>query len=138
MKFSLIHPSRSRPEKSEETMFKWWDRAMNRKEVQILVSCDLDDPKLQDYNDSYDGIVLMNHNRSAVDAINNAAKVAIGEIFIVVSDDTDCPMHWDKILSDAIGQSKDFVMKTDDRIQKRIITMMIMDRVYYSRDGRVF
>lgn len=139
MKFSLIHPSRSRERKSYATISKWYDRLYASGEVvELIVSCDSDDPQLRDYKDSYKTDVLINDNRSAVDAINNAAKIASGDVFIVVSDDTDCPMHWDKILFDAIGESKDFVMKTDDGIQRRIITMPIMDRIYYERDGYIY
>lgn len=85
-----------------------------------------------------DSKLIVSRNRSAVDAVNHGAEQCDGDILIVVSDDTDCPIHWDKILIDAIGQSKDFVMKTDDGIQKRIITMPIIDRTYYERDGHIY
>src|SRR5688500_18711294 len=148
MKFSIIHPTRSRPEKSISTLNKWVDRCYNDEEIEVIISIDLDDPRYKDYCKGmfmhqypvkiYPNIKITdNQNRSAVDAINNAAKIATGDILIVVSDDTDCSIHWDKILTDAIGQSKDFVMKTDDGIQKRIITMPILDRTYYERDGHI-
>lgn len=140
MKFSLIHPSRSRPDKSFDTLSKWINRGSRN--IELIVSCDSTDDTYIDYIDnSYDVLhyaLIKHNNRSAVDAINNAAKIASGDVFIVVSDDTDCPMHWDKILTDAIGESKDFVMKTDDGIQRRIITMPIMDRTYYERDGYIY
>lgn len=141
MKFSLIHPSRSRPEKSLCTIDKWFsNRCKCGIEAEIIVSLDVDDPELDKYNKLLFHLknIIVNKNRSVVDAINNAAKVATGDVFIIVSDDTACPRHWDKILTDAIGQSKDFVIKTDDGIQKRIITMPIMDRAYYNRDGYIY
>lgn len=148
MKFSLIHPSRSRPEKSLQTVCKWASRA-GTKDFEILLSNDLDDPYLQQYWKNmfmhqyppyYSKFIGEggHNNKNAIEAINRAAKEATGDILIVVSDDTDCPMHWDKILLDAIGNNKDFVMKTDDGIQKRIITMPIMDRAYFKRDGYIY
>jgi hypothetical protein len=138
MKFSLIHPSRSRPEKSRDTMLKWI-RSMAVTDFELIVSVDKEDPMLGRYGIMYPSDVIeVNENKNAVEAINNAAKISKGDILIVVSDDSECPLHWDKILLDAIGQSKDFVMKTDDGIQKRIITMPIMDRIYYSRDGHIY
>lgn len=146
MKFSLIHPSRSRPEKSADTILKWRSRAVSR--FQLIVSVDEDDDyvaysqmhHLPVYSQNLHGQdrLLISRNKSTVEAINKGALIADGDILIVVSDDTDCPEHWDKILTDAIGQSRDFVMKTDDGIQKRIITMPIMDRAYFNRDGYIY
>lgn len=138
MKFSLIHPSRSRPDKSKETTLKWI-RNMASKDFELIVSVDSDDPMLGRYRVIYPSDVLeVNDNKNTVQAINHAAEISTGEIMIVVSDDTSCPEHWDKILTEAIGQSKDFVMKTWDGIQKRIITMPIMDRAYYNRDKHIY
>lgn len=143
MKFSLIHPTRSRPDKSAATISKWISRCDDYwNNLEVIISRDKDDESKYDYKfaSAWTKLitVIESENKSAVDAINEGAKLATGDIFIVVSDDTDCPMHWDKILLDAIGQSKDFVMKTDDGIQKRIITMPIMDRIYYNRDGHIY
>jgi hypothetical protein len=142
MKFSLIHPSRSRPEKSISTMMNWIARSAFRN-LDIILIVDYDDHTLKVYYKQYEKLNfpflwLDNQNDNAIQAINKGAKEASGDILIVISDDTDCPINWDKILTDAIGQSKDFVMKVDDGIQKRIITMPIMDRAYYNRDGRIY
>lgn len=140
MKFSLIHPSRSRPDKSFATISKWSERFVSGYgPFELIVSVDADDNKLKEYKEKYsERHLIINDNKSTVSAINNAAKIASGDIFIVVSDDSDCPNEWNEILMDAIGESKDFVMKTDDGIQKRIITMTIMDRLYFERDGYIY
>lgn len=145
MKFSLIHPSRSRPEKSKHTVSKWISFAEDKRNIEVILSLDLDDERLGEYLETrhisaYMPLItpILNDNKSAVEAINNAAKQATGDIFIVVSDDTDCKTDWDKTLRAAIGQSTDFVMKVNDGIQKRIITMPIMDRIYYNRDGHIY
>jgi len=143
MKFSIIHPSRQRPEKSYNTLKNWVAKTLfNNHDFEIIVSLDKDDLSIYDYDGAiFDDVIpkiIRNDNRSAVEAVNHAAQVATGDVFIVVSDDTDCPRLWDQVLIDAIGQSKDFVMKTDDGIQKRIITMPILDRAYYERDGHIY
>ena len=57
---------------------------------------------------------------------------------IVVSDDTDAIKGWDRILTQAIGTHTDFVLKVNDGIQDWIVTMPIMDRVYYNRFGYIY
>lgn len=135
---SLIHPSRGRPEKSIQTVKKWREAAGDY--IQVVVSVDTDDPKLEDYNYYYqaNGAYTVNKNRSAVDAINKGAQLAIGDILIVVSDDTECPPNWDSFLLKWLRGKKDFIVKTQDGIQPWIITMPIMDRAYYNRFGYIY
>lgn len=145
MKFSLLHPSRSRPHKSVRTIEKWLDCSAST-DYELIVSVDESDPSLDQYKSFYNKgrfanpnvKVIVNNNRSAVDAINNAAKASTGEVMIVVSDDTDTIKGWDRVLSQAIGTHTDFVLKVYDGIQEWIITMPIMDRVYYNRFGYVY
>jgi hypothetical protein len=134
---SLLHPSRGRPEKSFETVQKWIQRAGNVS-IELIVSLDEDDPELQGYREMHVSLLEINKNRSAVDAINNAAKKARGNILIVVSDDTDCPENWAVDLLKCVEGKTDFIAKTNDGIQKWIITMPIMDRAYYNRFGYVY
>lgn len=138
---SIIHPSRGRPHQSFATISKWIARA--GVSLDVIVSLDQSDLELNKYIELYNtpfstitGIV--NENRNAIEAINIAAKLAKGNILIVVSDDTDCPSQWGVRLLAAIGDKKDFVLKTDDGIQKTMITMPIMDRTYYNRDRYIY
>ena len=142
---SLIHPSRGRPEKSRDTITKWINLS-NSKDIEVIISLDIDDSIKYKYEitgfaalESPRGIFSMaGINRSAVDAINEGAKVSTGNILIVVSDDTDCYPGWDAgILQDCAGKN-DFIIKTQDGIQKWIITMPIMDRAYYNRFGYIY
>jgi glycosyltransferase involved in cell wall biosynthesis len=137
---SIIHPTRSRPEKSVETVDKWIDLSSNYANIQLIVSLDEDDPKLDEYKQAYDSLAyIINRNRSCVDAINNAAKKANGDILIVVSDDTDCFVDWDLyILKVSEGMGNDWILKTQDGIQPWIITAPIMDRAYYNRFGYIY
>lgn len=137
---SIIHPSRGRPQKSFETIRKW-NRAFmgcDRERVELIVSVDMDDICLNAYINLHGKNVIVNHNRSAVDAVNNAAKASTGNILIVVSDDTDCPDHWNIILTDAIGQSKDFLLKVDHGLKNSVVTMPVMDRAFYNRTGYIY
>lgn len=141
MKFSLIHPSRSRPTKSFSATQAWLN-SCSTTEVELIVSIDENDPHRDQYKLIYNPIqkakVIVNNNRSAVDAINNAAKVSTGEILIVVSDDTDCIRNWDDIILKATAGCKDFILKTYDGVQKWLCTMPIMDRTYYNRFGYIY
>lgn len=137
MKISLLHPSRSRPERSYQTIQKWRYMA-GIDDFEIIVCIDVDDPLVGKYFQLYADWTYAKLNRSAVDAINNAAKVATGDIFIVVSDDTDCPQNWAVDLLKHLEDKTDFIAKVQDGIQDWIITMPIMDRVYYNRFGYIY
>jgi hypothetical protein len=145
MSFTLIHPSRGRALKSKQTYDAWSSAAKYPDGAKWLCSLDWDDD-IGAYMDAYTehGIPRMSpiisKNKSAVDAINNAASHwrADGDIFIVVSDDTEPCVHWDeKILNEVEGKT-DWILKTQDGIQKWIITMPIMDRAYYNRFGYIY
>lgn len=136
MKISLIHPSRSRPEKSAATIEKWFQRAASRV-YELIVSIDADDPLAFEYEERC-WRILKSNNRSAVDAINNAAKIATGDIFIVVSDDTDCPNGWDEKIVNSVQGKSDYLLRVNDGIQRWIVTMTVMDRAYYNRFGYIY
>jgi hypothetical protein len=102
------------------------------------VSVDEDDPQVEEYKTWYEGNVIVNKNRSAVEAINNAAKIATGDVFIVVSDDTEPCNAWVEYIYHEANGRKDWILKTQDGIQPYIITMPIMDRAYYNRAGYIY
>lgn len=141
---SALFPSRSRPIKAITNLSKWYYCAL--KESEMIISLDEDDPCLDEYKTLSKGFpckIIVNKNRSAVDAINEAAKVATGDIFIVVSDDTECttptiPDGWDTLLLKEVEGETDWILKTQDGIQPWIITMPVMDRVYYNRFGYIY
>jgi aspartyl-tRNA synthetase len=134
---SVIHPSRSRIKQSKKTTYDWrW--FAGHKDFELIVSCDLDDPELEEYKKWYDGNILVSENKSSVEAINNAAKIAKGDILIVVSDDTSCCDLWDTALLKIVEGKTDWILKTQDGIQPWIITMPIMDRAYYNRFGYIY
>lgn len=138
---SVIHPSKGRPEQAIDTANNWIAKADN--EVEYVISIDKSDPLSNKYLHviQWESQNIMYHewdNKSAIEAINNAAKHTDGDIIIVVSDDFDCPEHWDTLLLEAIGGKQDFCAKTSDGHQDWLITLPIMDRKYYELFGYVY
>lgn len=149
MKITILHPTRGRKKQAIDTASKWLFRADDPWAIEYLMSIDVDDfdnwtsiirllPKGVMSNTTMAIEVIKNTNRSAVEAINFAATRATGDILIVVSDDTDCPEHWDTLLLKELEGKSDFCAKTDDGLQPTLITMPIMDRIYYERYGYVY
>ena len=135
MKFSIIHPSRERPNMARETVYNWLKKAKSPDEIEYFISLDKNDPMINDYLAKFTNFVntkvVINDNRSIVDAVNKAAAISKGEILIVVSDDFDCPENWDTEILRHSANKKDWLMKTLDGIQEWIVTLPIMDRYYY-------
>lgn len=141
-KISIIHPSRNRPEQAYNTFRNWAEKAENWNNFDYTLSLDYSDTTLHKYNDWIDRYPLpsqiINNNNSAIEAINKAAEITTGEIIIVISDDFDCPHYWDTQLLAKLDGKSDVIVKTIDGLQKTLITLPIMDRVYYNRFGYIY
>lgn len=143
MKISIIHPSKGRPQMALNTYENWMGKADNPNSIDYILSVDLDG-----YKDYYIPFkkhlhsirILTRENRSCIDAINNSVEFCKGGLFVVVSDDFDCPKHWDSLLISMIATLclNDFCIKTQDGIQKTLITLPILDRTYYNRFGYIY
>jgi hypothetical protein len=129
---TCIHPSRSRAAIANKVRTEWLNKADN--DIEYIFSLDNDDSQ----GTLYDGYCIYNNNRSAIDAINKAAEVATGDLFVVVSDDFDCPKHWDSLLIENLQGKSDYCVKTQDGLQPTLMTLPIMDRVYYERFGYIY
>lgn len=130
MKISIIHPTRHRHEQAINTRSNWLRKADNADNIEYIFSTDIDD--------NFPLNSLVNPNKTAIEAINNAAKVATGDLLIVVSDDFGCESSWDTMLLMQVSGEKDFLVKTRDGIQPVLITLPIMDRTYYNRFGYIY
>jgi hypothetical protein len=131
---SILHPSRSRAARAYHTAIQWISHADCK--IQHILSLDTDDPKLRDYPEL--DVVTVNRNRSAIDAINKAAEIASGDILIVVSDDFECFPGWGLKIEKLMSGKADWILKTQDGIQPWVITLPIMDRIYYERFGYIY
>lgn len=141
MKISVIFPSRGRAKQAYDTFWNWRGKSDLKNEIEYIMSWDED--ACDDYYREFffeDTIIsiCLRPNKTAIEAINNAVKIATGDIFVVISDDFDCPEHWDTLLLKALEGKSDFCAKTDDGLQPTLITMPIMDRVYYERYWYVY
>lgn len=145
---TIIHPTRGRKKIALDTAWKWLACADDPFNIEYIFSVDNNDtekwtsviymqPKGVE-NSIHALLVTKNDNNSAIGAINNAAKVAAGDILIVVSDDTDCPEHWDTLLLKELEGKSDFCAKVDDGLQPTLVTMPVMDRIYYERYNYIY
>lgn len=140
MKISVIHPSRGRPQQAYETASRW----ISRSDVsfEYVLMCDYSDPLLQEYEREFYKAemqtVWAQDNHSAIEAINNAAKITTGDLLVIISDDMDCFSGWDTALLAELAGKSDFVLKTQDGIQKTLVTLPILDRTYYNRFGYIY
>lgn len=141
-KISLIHPSRNRPEMAAHAITNWLNKMYRVCDWEYILSIDEDEPNKVEYA-AVECIspfikTLVSPNQTAIEAINNAAKVSTGDLIIVVSDDFDCHNGWDKWLIDNLNGGQDYLVKTFDGIQDWLITLPIMDRTYYERFGYIY
>ena len=136
---SLLHPSRSRPEKAFKTAQEWANES-GLNEINYVISLDSDDPLLEYYKHLYStkGLIV-NDNKSVVDATNKAAAHSTGDILVYLSDDFKCFPDWGKVITERIGDtSKPVMLKIDDCLQDfhvGVLTMPVMTRTLYNLLG---
>jgi glycosyltransferase involved in cell wall biosynthesis len=108
-------------------------------EVEVIISLDDSDPMLQGYFDRYVQPLLVNDNKSVVEATNHAAKKAKGDILIYLSDDFKCPDNWGQlVLKEFEGETGPCLIKVDDCLQRfrvPVLTIPIMNRALYQKLG---
>lgn len=139
-KISIIHATR-RGSKSWGAINMWLLNASHKTPIEYILSVDTDDSQDYDFSSVLDFPefkVIRNSNRSAVDAFNNGAKVATGDLFICISDDMACFLDWDVDLLNEVSDLTDFYLKVQDGLQPTLVTLPIFDRVYYNRLGYVW
>ena len=142
VKFSLIHPSRSRPKMAWETYQTWISKANELPEY--LLSLDVDDPKIQSYCQLfYKENVTINSNKNVCEATNKGCNKSTGDVLIYVSDDFDCPLHWDLELTKIIENHNlnplvdAFAIEVRDGYQtnRNLLTIPIISRAMYEAEG---
>lgn len=141
MLISLIHPSRGRAYKAFNTAWNWIDRAGVK--VDYVIGLDLSDPQRDEYSERFlTKRKAIADNKSVVEATNNAAKEAKGEILVYLSDDFGCPENWGiDIEAHFDGVQTPMLLKVDDCLQKfdiRVLTIPIMNRQLYNLLGYFF
>lgn len=139
---SIIHPSRCRPDLAFYIAEKWLNLSSKEYPIEYYLSIDTTDPTKEKYISYFSQKkaikIVQNDNKSAIEAINNAAKLTKNNLIVVVSDDFDCFQDWDKWLFGYLQEYEDYIVKTKDGIQTHLITLPIMDRKYYNRFGYIY
>lgn len=144
---TLIHPSRQRSEMASNAYKNWVSKHNSKILVQYILSVDQDDSELDKYfhlNSEKKDVcfhkqeILISKNNNAIEAINNAAKLAEGNIIIVMSDDFDCELNWNENIYNELADKKFYCAKTNDGIQPYIITLPILDKSFYNYFGYVY
>lgn len=140
MSISLLHPSRSRPQKSFETTREWLNKS--GVECQLIVSLDSTDPYLRDYVTLYGREnVIINNNDCVVQATNEAAKKAMHDVLLYLSDDFKCFDNWGFEVLKHFHVTTPLLIKVDDKLQgfhKDVLTIPIMNRSLYNELGYFF
>lgn len=144
---SVLHPSRGRPEMAYNARQQWV--RTSSKPFEHIMSLDQDDEKIMAYRKhpySESHRILINRNRSVVDAVNNAARVCIGDLIVVMSDDFVAPQGWDEIVWEKYMFLKDLsksnlvAILVGDGIQTDLTTMTlpIVSKALYQRLGFIY
>ena len=144
MKISIIHPSRQRPDICFHVAAKWLTLADNPPEIEYIVSIDTTDPTKDLYFEKFQEFpefnLIVNDNKTMVQAVNVGAEKAQNDLFVVVSDDFDCFPSWDTWLLKQVEGKKDFAVKVPDGYVKDYFlqTLPICDRTYWERFGYIY
>lgn len=137
-KISLLHATRGRADKASACRRKWLETAFNPEAIEHIFGLDLDDD---------DAIKLSCHravwtrgNGGPVEAWNQCAAVAHGEVFIQLSDDWEPFQGWDAAILSAIGDtSKPAVLAISDGHRKDdLLCMAILTKARYKQQGYMF
>lgn len=137
MKISLLHPSRSRPEKSFVNASNWLANAGC--DVELLVSVDFTDPHRATYEKIYAAQCWTHNNSCVVEATNVIATKATGDILLYLSDDFECFPDWGQaVIKEFEGVTEPRLIKVDDMLQPfhvAVLTIPIMNKALYNRLG---
>lgn len=147
--FTLIHPSRSRAVKGFSAMAQWMNNSAYPEKIQYIFSLDHDDPELNSYRKFLEGWiwepeVIVGSNKNLVQAIEKVTskpEFIRGKIIIVVSDDFECPVNWDKSLLEITEGNENFAIRVNDGVTKMessIMTIPMLSRELFLKLGYIY
>lgn len=138
---TILHPSYGRPELARKCYDEWMSKAKNLHDVEYVLCLSQRDTTIDQYRVGFSGckyILVTLPDNGLVKQVNYAAQHSTGNLLIAVSDDFGCPRDWDEQLLTALDGKQDYIVKTQDGLQPFIITLPIMDRLYYNRFGYIY
>ena len=119
-----------------------WMENIWEDEVQYILSIDTTDTDQNKYFTAFEGTdvkIIVNPNRSIVDAVNRAAEIAKEDIMVVISDDFGCPEYWDyELILQFQDVDRPMLLHVNDTIQQRVCTLPIINRQYYEKFGYIY
>ena len=135
---SLLHATRGRPSKAWKTRMEWLRLASNPDAVEHIFAIDSNDA--ESLMLCIARCVVVSGNGGPVDAWNEAARHAKGEILVQLSDDFEPFQGWDIAIIDAIGDtSKPAVLAVSDGHRTdSLLCMAILTRARYQAQGHLF
>jgi predicted O-methyltransferase YrrM len=136
-KISLLHATRGRPAMAYKARATWLDRAADPDAIEHIFALDEDDETIGPFVTCRH---VINYLRGPVAAWNEAAWFSKGEILIQLSDDWEPPMHWDKLIIDAIGDTSNpaVLAVSDGHRTDNLLCMAILTRARYLQQGYLF
>jgi len=136
-KISLLHATRGRPAMAYKARATWLDRAADPDAIEHIFALDPDDETIGPFITCRH---VINPGAGPVAAWNEAAKFSKGAILIQLSDDWQPPMHWDKLILKAIGNtSKPAVLAVSDGYRTdNLLCIAILTRARYKQQGHLF
>jgi len=137
-KISLLHATRGRPSKAWKTRMEWLRLASNPDAVEHIFAIDSNDA--ESLMLCIARCVVVSGNGGPVDAWNEAARHAKGEILVQLSDDFEPFQGWDTAIIDSIGNtSKPAVLAVSDGHRTdSLLCMAILTRARYQAQGHLF
>ena len=137
-KISLLHATRGRVKQAIAARRLWFNRAENPSAIEHIFAIDVDDetaPFLTVHNH-----VMMDGAGGNVAGWNAAAMKSKGQVLVQMSDDWNPPMHWDRLILDALGDlSKESVLAVSDGGRNDdLLCMAILTRGRFRKQGYLF
>jgi len=152
MKFSILHPTRGRPNLAADVLLHTIANA-NTNDFEYLMMVDADDPSFKDYMalprlPGFKMLVTDMKDVAWVAKQNLLAAASSGDILVCIADDFFLPIDWDSRLESEIPVGIDqfviWIDDGDDRITYRekypngYMTHPIVSRAYYLKKGHLF
>lgn len=137
MKILIKYPSRNRKEKFYQNLNKMRVMANNSNDITYHFTIDDDEVDL------YFIETLGGKSNNKIHAVNRDVPESDWDILVVMSDDMVCITHgWDDIIRQDMNENfpdTDGVLHYNDGNQKaNVMTMSIIGRKYYQRDGYIY
>lgn len=152
MKILIKFPTRSRPDKFFYALDLYYKQANDIKNIEFLISCDLDDLSMNNENviaklETYKNLkVVFSNNTSKIEAVNsglNDGMISNYDIVLLASDDMHPIVYgYDDIIREYMKQyfpDLDGVLWFNDGIQGlNLNTLCILGSAYYKRFGFIY